>query len=358
MRVLHVLTRDYRRGAEMFGLSLHQAMSSAGHSSSIVALAPPPPGHQSAGVAVLGSRGTRDPAALGRLRRAAAGADVVVAHGSDTLLACRIALIASRTPFVYVNIGDPLHWAGSVSRRLRVRWMLGGAAAVGAVAPSAVDRLVIHLGVPSERVRFTGNGRDSTHFRPPAGDERLRARQLWSLPDDSSVAVAVANLAPEKRLDVAIRAVARLPRWRLLVVGTGPQAGPLGRLAEQVASGQVVFAGELGDVRPALHAADVALLTSATEGLPGALLEAALCALPVVATDVGFVSDLVHQHLTGALVTVGDIDATVTALELCRRHRDEWGGAGRVHAAKLFDSTAVMARWDELLHDVVRSGRR
>ena len=352
MRVLHVLTRDYRRGAEIFGLGLHEALRAAGHESSVVALAPAPPGHQPGGVPALGTAGTRDPRTLRALRRRTRAADVVVAHGSDTLLACRLALLRSPVPFVYVNIGDPLHWTASLSRRLRVRWMLAGAARVGAVAPSAVERLVNHLGIPAERVRFTGNGRDSSHFRPADPAERAAGRARWSLPPTAPVAVAVANLAAEKRLDVAVRAVGARPHWYLLVVGTGPREADLHALAHRAAPGRVVFTGELDDVRPALHAADVALLTSTTEGLPGALLEAAMTGLPVVATNVGFVPDLVLDGRTGVLVPVGDPQATANGLRRAQENRFEWGPAGRAHAVQLFDAPTVVERWTALLFEV------
>lgn len=356
MRVLHVLTRDHRRGAETVGVQLHESLLASGHQSRVVALAPGAADQVGFGVPVLGTtpRGLRS---LRALRREAGSADVVVAHGSDTLLACRLALLGAATPFVYVNIGDPLHWSGTTPRRLRVSWMLRGASAVGAVAPSAVDRLVTHLGVPRDRVRFTGNGRDSSAFSPATPAQRRAARADLDLPADATVVVSVAALSPEKRLDVAVEAVAGRPGWHLLLVGAGPLDGDLRVLAERMAPGRVVFTGALTDVRPALHAADAAVLTSTTEGLPGALVEAAMCGLPLVATDVGFVRDVVVDGVTGALAPVGDPGATAAALATCLAAGPERGAAGRRLAVERFDARAVAARWTGLLDEVVQAHR-
>lgn len=357
VRVLHVLTRAHRRGAETFGVVLHQELLASGEDSDIVALAPAPAGHDPVPVRVLGPA-PRSVTSLRALRRLAADADVVVAHGSSTLAACRLALLGGPTPFVYVNIGDPLHWAGSLPRRLRVRWMLQGAAAVGAISPTAAERVVGHLGVPPQRVRFTGNGRRGDEFVPATAAQRGAARTRFGLPADGPVAVLVAALSPEKRADVAIDAIGRLQDWRLLVVGDGPLASGLRAHALAAGGRRVTFTGSLPDVRDAYRAADVALLTSETEGLPGVLVEAALAGLPVVATDVGFVADVVADGSSGRLVRVGDIDAVCRGLDECLANRDKWGPAGRELALARFELGAVVQRWRGLLAEVQREVTR
>jgi glycosyltransferase involved in cell wall biosynthesis len=113
--------------------------------------------------------------------------------------------------------------------------------------------------------------------------------------------------------------------------------------------------GALADVRPALHAGNVALLTSTTEGLPGSLVEAAMCGLPVVATDVGFVRDVVVDGRTGRLVAVGDVGGTAAALVACRDEAAALGESGREHATRLFESDDVVKRWLAILRDVART---
>lgn len=353
MRVLHVLTRARRRGAETFGTVLDEELRRRGIESRVVALAAAPPGDSALDVPVLGPA-PRHPRTLRALRREASGADVVVAHGSSTLVGCRLALLGSGVPFVYVNIGDPGHWSGTPLRRRRVRWLLRGATRVGAISATAAERLVTDLGVPAAAVRFTGNGRRAEEFRPATQPQRAAARRRFGVPDGAPTAVLVAALGPEKRVDLAIAAVGRRPGWRLLVVGTGPLEPELRRQAEREAPARVTFAGGLADVVPAYHAADVAVLTSVTEGLPGVLIEAAMCGLPVVATDVGFVGDVVADGVTGRLVPRASADLVAGALAEAWERRADWGPRGRRLAVERYDLPAVVDRWCALLAEAVR----
>jgi len=354
MRVLHVLTRAHRRGAETFGLVLHQELAALGETSHIVALGPAPAGHAPMPVPVLGVS-PRSMQSLRGLRRVAMKHDVVVAHGSSTLAACRLALIGDPTPFVYVNIGDPVHWAGSLSRRARVRWMLQGAAAVGAISPTARERLISHLSVAPERVVVTGNGRHGRDFYPAGTAERIAARHRFGLSTDLPLAVSVASLSVEKRLDLAIDAVAGTADWHLLLVGDGPLGEALRAYAARAAPCRVHFTGSLADVRDAYRAADAALLTSETEGLPGVLIESALMGLPLVARDVGFVSDVVVDGRTGRLIDTNDPFVIGQALIEARRHAPEWGSSGRQLALDRFELGTVVARWQALLVGVHQS---
>lgn len=354
MRVLHVLSRARRRGAETFGSVLHEEFLLRGEASQLAALGPALAGQPDLDVRVLG-QSPRHPSALLGLRRAAREVDVVVAHGSSTLLACRLALLGAKTPFVYVNIGDPLHWAGVPSRRIRVQWSLRGAAAIGAISPTAGERVVSHLRVPVEKVHFTGNGRRSDEYFPASTAERSRARVRFGLNAEAPTAVVVAALNREKRLEVAAQTLAQLPDWQLLVVGGGPLESELRREASRLAPGRVTFAGALSDVRDAYRAGDVALLTSETEGLPGVLVEAALAGLPIVATDVGFVSDIVRDGVTGRLVAVADPKGTAAALLDCFTHAHTWGKQGRVEAMDGYELSHVVDRWLLLLNAVRRT---
>ena len=102
--VLHVITSTQRRGAETFAVDLAAALGARGVASEVAALAPG--AGDTLDVATLGPAGLA-PATLRALRRRAAGAPAVVAHGSRTLPACALALAGRRTPVVYRSIGDP-----------------------------------------------------------------------------------------------------------------------------------------------------------------------------------------------------------------------------------------------------------
>lgn len=353
MRILHVLTTDQRRGAELSAVTLQAEFRRRGHHADAVALVEARDGTRLEGVGVLGQR-RLGPATLLALRRAAAGADLVIAHGSSTLPACALALRSGGPPFVYANIGDPLYWARTRLRRLRVRLLLGSAAGVAARSNRSLEVLRDVFGVPEDRLRVIPNGRDVRRFPAVDPSTRASARARLGLQESSEVVVCLGALSPEKRVDLAIRAVRDLDVV-LVIAGEGPDRVELEALADMVAPGRVRFLGQVPDVPEVLAACDVLVLTSDSEGLPGALIEAGLTGLPVVATDVGYVRDIVDEGVTGLVVPRGDADAVAAALKHALAARQEMGQAARRRCLEHFDMTAVAARWEDL---AVRSAAR
>ncbi|MFD5564812.1 glycosyltransferase [Kitasatospora griseola] len=355
-RVLHVITDPRARGAQRLARDLHGELSRRGQTSELVALHPHADADPADPVAVLGPS-RHHPATLRALRRAAARADVVVAHGSSTLQACALGLLAARTPFVYVNIGDPRHWTSTPARRLRVGAFLHRAAAVAAISPHAVELLRTRFRLPARRLHVLPNARPAERFSPPVGPaEKAAAREALGLPEGGPLIAWIGALSPEKRPDLALAAHTRLPEdVHLALAGEGPlrerltaDAGPRTHLL-----------GPLADPAPLYRAADLLLLTSDSEGVPGVLIEAALAALPAVATEVGWVSDVVRHGETGLLTPPDDPSAAAEALRtLLAADRAPYGEAAREHALAHFDLAAVATRWQHLLREVARAGRR
>ena len=83
-----------------------------------------------------------------------------------------------------------------------------------------------------------------------------------------------------------------MPGYVLLVVGDGPLRGEAERRALAEAPGRVMFLGEVGEVIRVLHAVDAVVITSEAEGMPGVAIEAAMCGVPVVASDAGALSEM------------------------------------------------------------------
>lgn len=122
----------------------------------------------------------------------------------------------------------------------------------------------------------------------PSRDRRRAARHSLA-PDGAPCAVVVGRLVPGKRVDLAIRSVAAAARrWRLVVLGDGPDRAALERLARELHV-DVTMTGQLD--REATHAAiaacDLLLHTSVAEGAPSVIREARVLGLPVVATASG-----------------------------------------------------------------------
>lgn len=362
--VLHVVTDPRRRGAQAFARDLDEALRDRGRTSAIVALA----GSGEMDIPVLGP-GRLHPFTLRELRRRSAAASIVVAHGSTTLDACGIALMGSRTPFVYVNIGDPRHWAGDTLRRVRVGLMLRRARAIASVSPQGREVLLDTYRLVQGRVRTIPNGRRPERFTPPDATDRAGARADLGLPAGTTVLAVVGALAPEKRVHLAIEAFAQLVTadetattdrdLRLVVAGDGPERAALEELAARAVPGRVTFTGNLAEPERVYHAVDVLVLSSASEGVPGVLVEAGLAGIPAAATDVGFVGDVVVDGVTGALApTRGgphDVSALAAAIRRVLADRDAMGLAARARCLERHAMDTVVDAWAALLDE---SGRR
>ncbi len=235
------------------------------------------------------------------------------------------------------------------------RWRTGvlirRAARVVALWPDAAEAIQRLYSVDADRISVIPNARSSDEFRPPTDVETLKARASLGLPMDARIVGCVGSIAAEKRLHLAVDAVAGLEHVHLLVVGDGPERADVEQHAQDVLGERATFAGTLDDVVPAYRAIDVLLVTSRTEGMPGVVLEASMSGVPVVATQVGALSDMFAAGIPGALVPL-ESDATsigaVVRAVLVERPRSPTSPAGD------FGWPAVTSRWIEQLEDEVR----
>ncbi len=147
-------------------------------------------------------------------------------------------------------------------------------------------------------VRVIPNGIDVAHLARTRS--RRAAREELGFQHSDFVVGMVGRLAQEKRADLVIQALSRLPpRFKLLLVGWGELESSLKELADRLIPGRcrIVSTGSyLGDV---YHAMDTFCLASEHEGFGLVLLEAMMCGLPVVSTDVGAVGELLRHRENG-----------------------------------------------------------
>ncbi len=168
--------------------------------------------------------------------------------------------------------------------------------------------------------------------------------------------IAVGRLKAPKDFLTLIRALAALPAdaFEALIVGDGPDRAEVEAEVRRLGlEGRVQLAGERSDVLELLAASDVFVLSSRSEGLPVSVLEAMAAELPVVASDVGGLSELVVDGETGVLVPPGDASGLADALGrlvVDRELRRKLGAAGRARADEHFDLAAFRLAHLELYH--------
>jgi glycosyltransferase involved in cell wall biosynthesis len=265
--VLQVITNTDRRGAQVFATDLDRALTALGRVVRTVALVNDRP-VDALDVPSLGSR-RLGPATIRALRAETRQARVVVAHGSTTLPACALATIGTRTPFVYRNIGDPAHWGTTRARRIRSALFLRQAHVVVALTLATATEITNRYRVDAAKITVIPKAVSAERFAPSSAETRKRARRHFELPDAVPVALCLGALSPEKNVTLAIEAVAELPDVHLLVVGDGSERASIEADAARLAPGRVHVAGSTDRPEVALAAADVVVVSSWTEGLPG-----------------------------------------------------------------------------------------
>jgi glycosyltransferase involved in cell wall biosynthesis len=199
-------------------------------------------------------------------------------------------------------------------RRRRDRWYyltgerwLQRAAGGRVVVPSQVvaDFATTHVGLPADIVDVVANGVNADRFTP---SPRAAGRPV--------TAVWLGVMAPVKRLDVLLESVAAVDNhFTLRLVGTGPERGAVEQaVAVHGIAHRVELPGAVRDPAVELAAADIFVLPSAAENCPLALLQAMACGLPVVASRVGGIPEVVRDGVEGLLVPPGSPAALATAL--------------------------------------------
>jgi glycosyltransferase involved in cell wall biosynthesis len=206
--------------------------------------------------------------------------------------------------------------------------------------------------VRTHAIRLVPNGIDVDAYRPRSGAAPLRR------------IVTVANLRPEKAHEVLIDAFASLPtttlNLELAIVGHGPRAEALERqVAERGLASRVRFLGHRDDVPAILAESDLFVLPSRSEAFPNSVMEAMAAGLPVVATRVGGVPELVQHDVNGILTPVDDRDALARALRTLvdDPHRAAaLGRAARETIASRFSFTRMVRSFEDLYLDLLHRG--
>jgi glycosyltransferase involved in cell wall biosynthesis len=211
--------------------------------------------------------------------------------------------------------------------------------------------------VPPGLLRVIPNGIPLGDFDPTRA-ERPRVRKELGIPDDAFVVGTVGRLAPEKDQALLLAALAPLlgPKVHVVIVGEGPERPALEKLRESNAA-CIHLTGVRSDIPALLSAFDVFALTSKTEGLPLVIPEAMAAGLPVVATAVGGLPDIVPPTV-GILAHAGNreaLEASFRRLLEDTNERARMGEAAIRYAKERFSVETMTDRYLELYARTRRS---
>jgi glycosyltransferase involved in cell wall biosynthesis len=192
-----------------------------------------------------------------------------------------------------------------------------------AISRETQSELLNTFHVSPWKVQTIHYGCDSEHLRPPSSLERDEARRFFGLKQTDYVASMIARISPEKRHEVAIRALASLRRKGLdlhLIAAGAPFSRAvtpksLTALATELGVSDLLHLVGHTDARRVLWASDLTLLASAYEGLPMAIIEAMLCGIIPIRTPAAGAADQIQDGVSGFLFPFDDYVALADRVE-------------------------------------------
>jgi glycosyltransferase involved in cell wall biosynthesis len=215
-------------------------------------------------------------------------------------------------------------------------------------------------GIPAARVKTLISG-FATRRAELSREERQIQRQARGAEDTHVVLVNVARLYPEKAHDMLLRSFAaivqRCPDTRLWIAGIGPLQAELARLCAQLHLETVVtFLGFVDDLPTLLALADIQVHPAHIEGIPLAVCEGMAASLPVVASAVGGLPEIIHHGRNGMLVPPGDEARFVDEVVHLIRHPEEGrrlGLAARHFMEHDYSLTTALQRVEQTYYEVM-----
>lgn len=275
--------------------------------------------------------------------------EILHAHfATEAAAAARVQAAALGVPFTFTAHGYDIYRKPPADFASRAQ----AAAAVVTVSRANADYLAATFGVPAGHVYVIPAGVDTERFCP-----------ALQSPPDPPLLLCVARLVKVKNLSLLLAACARLRGdrvpFRCVLVGDGPCRAELEHRSRELALlDTVTFAGsaEQDEVRLWWQQARLGTLTSESEGMPVSLMEAAACGVPVVATRVGGIPELVEHEVSGLLVPPMDPVALAAAYQRLLTDADlasQMSRAARARAEEKFSVrnqvASLLQLWDGLL---------
>ena len=249
-------------------------------------------------------------------------ADIVHAHSGRALTVAfweTLGAPAKRVATRHVAFPPRHPWL----HRLKYKWTCDGIIAVSEV----VRRGLIASGVPASKIEVIHTGIETP--RPAPGD-----RSKFGVSDGDFVIGHMGAFTKEKGQDVAVAAAALIresfPRARILLAGEGPLSGELRKRAPK----NVIFPGFVADRAAFFAALDVFIMPSRSEAWGLAALEAMSYGVPVIASDVGGLPEIVEPENGGWLILAGDPAALAEAITCAASDPDRLREQGRQASAR------------------------
>ena len=244
--------------------------------------------------------------------------DLIHCHGFQAGFLGRLAGWLTGIPSVYtvhnfVTFGRG-EWVSGWIQRFE-RWMGKKTAKTICVSRALKTTMVQEINIPEEKLHVVYNAVPTL----PAGD-RAAIRSIHNLTDEDWVIGTAARLIPSKGIPILLTAVscslAKYPNIKVLIAGSGPEETNLRMLSRSLGiAGQTIFAGKVSNIHDYYAAFDCFVLPTLSEGLGITVLEAMSFGLPIIASAVGGIPEVLDHERNGILVPPNHTFALRTALQ-------------------------------------------
>lgn len=226
---------------------------------------------------------------------------------------------------------------------------------------AALRDAYVDAGLNREKARVVHNGIEVERFRRPRAETRARLNAEFAVPADVPLVAMVSVLRPGKGVEVLIDAISSVPDATFLIIGDGPMRDEWSaRAAAKGVAHRIRWAGFRGDVDQLLAGCDLFVHPSLDDAFPTVLLEAMAAGLPVVATRVGGIPEIVTAGVTGELVPPSDaprLGAAIASL-LSDREALQQMSAHAAAGADRFSTEAWVGRLVDVYRDVTSTAVR
>lgn len=285
----------------------------------------------------------------------------------------RVDVVHTHNSYMWLYAGPAGRWAGArvahtehsniPKEKWKLKWASKGLARITGriIADSKIvaDFMIHETGLPEKKIQVIYNGVDAGRFEKKHDIAALR-RSL-GLAEEDRVVGTIARLVPVKNhavlLDAFDRIAQRIKNVRLLIVGDGELRGEMEEKARRLGlQARVHFLGAREDIPDLLPVMDLFVLSSESEGLSIALLEAMAAGLPVVATRVGGTPELVIHGETGLLVRSGhplELADAITRLLSQPALAAQYGRAGRERVRRFFNLKRMVSEYEGVYASVM-----
>lgn len=284
--------------------------------------------------------------------------EILHCHSVHANLFGRLARVFAPVPVV-ISTAHNIH-EGSRWREICYRFTDRLADITTQVSEAGANRYVAIRAVPEGKMIVIPNGVDVTRFSKTEKSDNYVKKEL-SL-EAAFIWLAIGRFTNQKNFPLLLRAFEKVVRRRpdslLVLLGDGPSRNEIEQLVGDLDLDEHVrVLGFREDINRLLNAADAFVLSSSWEGMPMVLLEAAACELPIVATEVGGVPEILEHGSGGFLVRSGDETALVKkmlhVMALPPSSRVTLGRVARERILAQYDIGKVIGHWESLYHELL-----